>query len=48
VVFSCLTFGFMHKANLDEGGMWPTAVALKKLTAAEKAKIGTLVKKAVN
>jgi uncharacterized protein YdhG (YjbR/CyaY superfamily) len=27
------TFGFMHKANLDEGAMWPTAFALKELTA---------------
>ncbi|HTP30164.1 MAG TPA: hypothetical protein VMK12_31470, partial [Anaeromyxobacteraceae bacterium] len=23
------TFGFMHEANLDEGAMWPTALALK-------------------
>src|SRR5947209_9969187 len=42
------TFGFMHEANLDEGGMWPTAFALKELTAAEEAKIGALVKKAVS
>ncbi len=42
------TFGFMHQANLDEGGMWPTAFALKELTAAEEAKIGALVKKAVS
>ena len=28
------TFGFSDKANLDEGGMWPTAFALKELTAA--------------
>jgi len=41
------TFGFMHKANLDEGAMWPTAFALKELTAAEEARIGALVKKAV-
>jgi uncharacterized protein YdhG (YjbR/CyaY superfamily) len=41
------TFGFMHEANLDEGGMWPTAFALKKLTAAEEARIVALVKKAV-
>ena len=37
----------MHEANLDEGGMWPTAFALKKLAAAEEAKIAALVKKAV-
>jgi hypothetical protein len=42
------TFGFMHEANLDEGAMWPTAFALKQLTAAEEAKIGALVKKAVS
>jgi hypothetical protein len=41
------TFGFMHEANLDEGAMWPVAFALKELTAAEEARIGALVKKAV-
>ncbi len=42
------TFGFSDKANLDEGAMWPTAFALKELTAAEEAKIGALVRKAVS
>ncbi len=42
------TFGFMHEANLDEGAMWPTAFALKQLTAAEEARIRALVKKAVS
>ena len=42
------TFGFSDKANLDEGPMWPTSFALKELTAAEEAKIGGLVKKAVS
>jgi uncharacterized protein YdhG (YjbR/CyaY superfamily) len=42
------TFGFNDTANLDEGAMWPTSFALKELTAAEEAKIGTLVKKAVS
>ena len=42
------TFGFSEKANLDEGDMWPTAFALKKLTAADEARIGTLVKRAVS
>jgi uncharacterized protein YdhG (YjbR/CyaY superfamily) len=42
------TFGFMDKANLDEGGMWPTAFALKELTSADEAKIAALVKKAVS
>ena len=42
------TFGFLHEANLDEGAMWPIAFALKELTAAEEARIGALVKKAVS
>jgi hypothetical protein len=42
------TFGFSDKANLDEGAMWPTAFALKGLTAAEEARIAALVKKAVS
>ena len=41
------TFGFSDEANLDEGAMWPTAFALKELTAADEARIGKLVKKAV-
>lgn len=41
------TFGFTDEANLDEGSMWPVAFALKELTAAEEARIGALVKKAV-
>jgi uncharacterized protein YdhG (YjbR/CyaY superfamily) len=40
------TFGFSDEANLDQGAMWPTAFALKELTAAEEKKIGALVKKA--
>jgi hypothetical protein len=42
------TFGFSDTANLDDGAMWPTAFALKHLTAAEEAKISALVKKAVS
>jgi uncharacterized protein YdhG (YjbR/CyaY superfamily) len=42
------TFGFSDKANLDEGAMWPTSFALKELTAAEEARIGALVRKAVS
>ncbi len=42
------TLGFSDKANLDDGDMWPTAFALKELTAAEEARIGALVKKAVS
>jgi uncharacterized protein YdhG (YjbR/CyaY superfamily) len=42
------TFGFTDEANIDEGAMFPTSFALKKLTAAEEKKIGALVKKAVS
>jgi hypothetical protein len=42
------TFGFDEAANLDEGAMWPTAFALTELTAADEARIGALVKKAVS
>ena len=42
------TLGFSDEANLDEGAMWPTSFALKKLTAAEETKIGALVKQAVS
>jgi hypothetical protein len=43
-----MTLGFNSQANLDEGHMWPIAFALKELTAAEEARIGALVKKAVS
>jgi uncharacterized protein YdhG (YjbR/CyaY superfamily) len=42
------TFGFDDQANLDEGTMWPTSFALTELTAADEARIGALVKKAVS
>jgi uncharacterized protein YdhG (YjbR/CyaY superfamily) len=42
------SFGFSDAANLDEGALWPTAFALKELTAAEEARIVALVKKAVS
>jgi uncharacterized protein YdhG (YjbR/CyaY superfamily) len=42
------TFGFNDAANLDEGGLWPVAFALKELTAAEEANIAALVKRAVS
>jgi uncharacterized protein YdhG (YjbR/CyaY superfamily) len=42
------TFGFNAEANLDQGNMWPTSFALKKLTAADEKRIGALVKKAVS
>jgi uncharacterized protein YdhG (YjbR/CyaY superfamily) len=42
------TFGFNDGANLDDGAMWPTAFALKKLTAADEKRITALVKKAAS
>jgi hypothetical protein len=42
------TLGFSDTANLDEGTMWPTSYALTELTAADEARIGALVKKAVS
>jgi uncharacterized protein YdhG (YjbR/CyaY superfamily) len=42
------TFGFSDEANIDEGAMWPTSFALKELTAADEARIGALVKRAVS
>jgi len=42
------TFGFNDDANLDDGAMRPTSWALTKLTDADAAKIGALVKKAVS
>lgn len=41
------TLGFNDTANLDDGAMWPTAFALKALTATEEAKIIALVQQAV-
>ena len=43
-----MTFGFNEEASLDEGHVWPTAVALTELTTAEEARIRALVKKAVS
>src|ERR671919_1954851 len=42
------TFGFSDEADLDDGAMWPTSFALQELTAADEARIGALVKKAVS
>jgi uncharacterized protein YdhG (YjbR/CyaY superfamily) len=42
------TLGFSDAANLDEGDLWPVAFALKELTAAEEARISSLVKTAVS
>ena len=42
------TFGFQPAANLDEGDIWPTSFALKRLTAAAEERIRRLVKKAAS
>jgi uncharacterized protein YdhG (YjbR/CyaY superfamily) len=42
------TLGFSDTAELDDGDMWPTSFALKRLTAPEEAKISALVKQAVS
>jgi uncharacterized protein YdhG (YjbR/CyaY superfamily) len=42
------TFGFSDEANLDDGAMWPTSFALRKLTAADEKRIAALVRKAVS
>ena len=42
------TLSFSDAANLDEGAMWPVSYALAELTAAEEARIGALVRKAVS
>jgi uncharacterized protein YdhG (YjbR/CyaY superfamily) len=42
------TLGFSDEARLDDGAMWPTSFALTELTAADEAKIGALMKKAVS
>ena len=41
------TLGFNDTATLDDGAMWPTAFALTELTAADEARIGAIVKRAV-
>lgn len=43
-----MTLGFNDAAKLDEGSLWPISFALTELTAAEEAKIGAIVKKAVS
>ncbi|MGW1752389.1 iron chaperone [Streptomyces sp. NPDC002092] len=42
------TLGFSDQAALDEGAMWPTAYALKELTATDEQLISALVKKAAS
>ena len=40
------TFGFNADAHLDEGTMWPTSFALTELTAADEARIASILRKA--
>ncbi len=42
------TFGFQPAANLDDGDLWPTSFALKRLTADVEKRIGELVKMAAS
>jgi uncharacterized protein YdhG (YjbR/CyaY superfamily) len=42
------TFGFNDSAKLDDGAMWPTAFALKKLTRADEKRLAALVKQAAS
>jgi uncharacterized protein YdhG (YjbR/CyaY superfamily) len=42
------TLGFSDKANLDDGSMWPTDFAVKKLTGPVEKEIAALVKRAVS
>jgi len=42
------TLGFNDVANLDEGDMWPTSFALRRLTPAVEVFVATLIKKAVS
>lgn len=37
------TLGFSDQARLDDGSMWPTAFALKRLTTKDEARIAALV-----
>ncbi len=42
------TLGFNEDARLDDGDMWPTSFALKKLTPEVEKRILDLVKKAIS
>ena len=41
------TLGFSDKAKLDEGDMWPTAFALRQISAVEEARILELLQRAL-
>ena len=42
------TLGFQDAANLDEGDLWPTSYAVKKLTPSVEQRIADLVKRAAS
>ncbi|WP_028049722.1 DUF1801 domain-containing protein [Cellulomonas sp. URHD0024] len=42
------TIGFEQVANLDDGDMWPTSFAIRRIGRAESETITALVKKAVS
>ncbi len=42
------TLGFQDAANLDDGDLWPTSFALKRLTSAVEEQITNLVRRAVS
>jgi uncharacterized protein YdhG (YjbR/CyaY superfamily) len=42
------TFGFQDAANLDDGDIWPTSFALRRLSATVEEKLGKLVKRAAS
>jgi hypothetical protein len=42
-----MTLGFNEGAKLDEGTLWPIVYALTEMNAAEEAKIGEMMRKAV-
>ncbi len=41
-----MMLGFSEAAQLDEGGLWPAALALQQLGEVEEARISALVKRA--
>ena len=42
------SFGFEEHANLDEGTMWPTSVAITKLSQEDERRIEELVRRALS
>ena len=42
------TLGFNDRAKLDDGDMWATSFALRKLSAKDEARVAALVKQAVS